>query len=74
MRNTKNLKCYHCNSVIIDLPESEIIKLNGLNFRCECCNNENLLSGLKFRKSCNSDPYNNILSIENIWQLYPDAI
>ena len=52
MYNFKTLRCFNCASVIVNLPESEIIKLNGLTFRCECCNVKNLLQGLKF----NGDP------------------
>jgi len=74
MYKTKKLRCYYCNSIILDLPESEIAKLNDLNFRCDCCNNENLLSGSKFCKSTRTDPYSNIISIEKFWKLYPGAL
>ncbi|RCX18411.1 hypothetical protein DFR58_105175 [Anaerobacterium chartisolvens] len=42
------LRCYNCNSVIINLPESEVEKLNGLTFQCECCDYLNLLSNSRF--------------------------
>jgi len=32
MYNFKTLTCYNCKSVMLNLPEVEISKLNGLNF------------------------------------------
>lgn len=48
MYNFKTLRCYNCSSVIVNLPEKEIFKLNGLTLRCDCCNHKNLLKGIKF--------------------------
>ncbi|OPZ88077.1 MAG: hypothetical protein BWY74_03248 [Firmicutes bacterium ADurb.Bin419] len=67
MYDFKTLKCYNCKSVILNLSEVEISKLNGLNFQCDCCGHQNRLQGLKFIKnSNNNDPYLNILSIDNV--------
>ncbi len=51
MFNFKSLICYNCNSVMLNLPATEITKLNGLNFRCECCGHLNLLKRSKFFES-----------------------
>ncbi len=69
MYNFKSLRCYNCKSVILSLPEIEISKLNGLNFQCECCGHQNLLTEFKFYKGDNNDPFLNIFSIENITSL-----
>lgn len=66
MFNFRSLRCYYCKSVILNLPEIEISKLNGLNFQCECCGHQNLLTEFKFYKGTNNDPFLHILSIENI--------
>lgn len=66
MYKFKSLKCYNCNSVLLNLPESEIIKLNGLNFQCECCGHQNLLSMSRFYKGNDSDPTLNILSFDSL--------
>lgn len=66
MYNFKSLICYNCKSVILNLPEIEITKLNGLNFQCECCGHKNLLEKSEFMKSDDNDPYINILSIDNM--------
>ncbi|NLD49398.1 MAG: hypothetical protein GX660_19755 [Clostridiaceae bacterium] len=67
MYNFKSLICYNCKSVILNLPEIEITKLNGLNFQCECCGHKNLLAKSEFLKSDDtSDPYTNIFSIDSM--------
>ncbi|TYQ12902.1 UNVERIFIED_CONTAM: hypothetical protein Cloal_3941 [Acetivibrio alkalicellulosi] len=67
MYNFKSLICYNCKSVILNLPEIEISKLNGLNFQCECCGHKNLLTQFSFSKSVDTnDPYLNILSVDNL--------
>lgn len=66
MYKFKSLKCYNCNSVLLNLPESEIVKLNGLNFQCECCGHQNLLSRSRFYKGNDSDPTLNILSFDSL--------
>ena len=65
MYNFKALRCYNCKSIILNLPEIELYKLDGLNFQCECCGHQNLLTELKFNKATRLDPYLNIFSIEN---------
>jgi RNase P subunit RPR2 len=67
MYNFKSLICYNCKSVILNLPEIEITKLNGLNFQCECCGHKNLLEKYEFMKSQDTnDPYLNIFSVDNM--------
>ncbi len=66
MFNFRTLRCYNCKSVILSLPELEISKLNGLNFQCECCGHQNLLTEFKFYKGTNNDPLLHIFSVENI--------
>ncbi|MDP4091873.1 MAG: hypothetical protein Q8920_00760 [Bacillota bacterium] len=65
MQNIKSLKCCSCKSVILNLPETEISKLNGLTFLCECCGHRNILTKFKFRKGKESDPLLNIFSVES---------
>lgn len=69
MYNFKSLVCYNCKSVIMTLSDREIAKMKGLNFLCECCGHQNLLSGTRFNKSTYSDPTLNIYSYENIYSL-----
>ncbi|MDQ2087538.1 hypothetical protein RBH29_13985 [Herbivorax sp. ANBcel31] len=67
MYNFKSLICYNCKSVILNLPESEVSKLDGLTFQCECCGNKNVLSQFTFSKSTDiGDPYINILSADSL--------
>jgi hypothetical protein len=66
MYKFKSLNCYYCKSLILNLPEIELTKLNGLNFQCECCGHQNRLSEFKFYKGTNKDPQLNTFSIENI--------
>lgn len=33
---------------MLNLPEMEITKLDGLHFRCECCGHVNLLNEFRF--------------------------
>lgn len=69
MYNFMTLRCCHCHSVILNLPEPEVVKLDGLTFQCECCSHQNRLAGAKFIKDVNSDPYLNIMSIESLLAL-----
>ena len=50
MFNFKSLTCYKCKSVMFNLPEMEVVKLNGMHFRCECCGHVNLLNGFRLLK------------------------
>lgn len=59
MYNFKTLHCYHCKSVVFNLPEMEIMRLEGMHYRCECCGHMNLLNDLRFLKSIDeSIPFN----------------
>ncbi|AUG58153.1 MAG TPA: hypothetical protein DCE02_02535 [Ruminiclostridium sp.] len=70
MFDFKSLMCYNCKSVILNLPKSEVSKLNGLNFQCECCGHKNLLNEFTFCKSNDvNDPYINIQSIDSLLTL-----
>ncbi|MCX7708828.1 MAG: hypothetical protein N2484_03150 [Clostridia bacterium] len=55
MKKFKTLKCYHCSSVVANLPETELLKLNGLTFRCECCNHKNQLHEFEFKECLNDN-------------------
>lgn len=66
MYKFKTLHCQHCKSVMLNLPESEILKLNGLNFQCENCGHQNLLLDFKFHKPVHKDPSLNIYTYESI--------
>lgn len=61
MYNFQSLTCYNCNSVMLNLPQKEVAKLDGLHFRCECCGNLNLLKEFKFQTTIDKD-----LSLGNI--------
>lgn len=62
-----DLHCYNCESVILSVSTWEILRLNGLSFRCECCGHENHLVKGQFTKAIHSpDPYGNIFSYESI--------
>ncbi len=64
MFNFITLKCNYCNSVIANLPETVIDKLEGLTFECECCNHSNMLKGSKFQK-CPEKNATSIFSLIN---------
>ena len=64
MYRFKSLHCYHCKSVILNLPDYEVAKLNGLNFQCECCGHQNALSGSRFFRGSDTDPLLNTYSFE----------
>ncbi|MCR4435426.1 MAG: hypothetical protein QHH06_03350 [Clostridiales bacterium] len=68
MYKFKSLKCYHCNSVLLNLPESEIAKLDGLSFQCECCGHQNILSAFKFHAGNNNAPLLDTISIESLME------
>ncbi len=55
MFNFKTLKCNYCDTVITNLPEAEITKLDGLTFICECCNHANVLKDSEFHKCTERD-------------------
>ncbi|MCX7842675.1 MAG: hypothetical protein N2489_06335 [Clostridia bacterium] len=68
MYKFKSLHCYHCKSVILNLPDFEISKLDGLSFQCECCGHTNVLSGSKFSKGSDNDPLLNTFSFDALYQ------
>lgn len=64
MQNFKTLKCCHCRSVVLNLPETEVIKLDGLTFLCECCGHKNTLENLNFSRCKQSESSLNIFALE----------
>lgn len=62
MFNFKTLKCSYCGSVISNMPDAVISKLDGLTFQCENCNHSNVLMDAKLHK-CHE---HNATSIFNI--------
>lgn len=73
MFNFKSLICYNCNSVMLNLPETEIEKLNGLSFRCECCGHLNLLKEFKFLKTIDKNLSLNSISMEDSCRFKQDV-
>ncbi|MCX7710431.1 MAG: hypothetical protein N2484_11355 [Clostridia bacterium] len=67
MYNFKALHCYHCSSLILQLPDKEISKLDGLSFECECCGHNNLLSEFKFQKPVESDSFGESYNFEALY-------
>lgn len=58
MNNCKAIGCYNCGWILLEMPASEIIKMNGLNFWCDCCGRANVLNHFKFLKSAAEiDPF-----------------
>ncbi len=55
MFNFKTLRCNYCGSVITNLPEMVINKLDGLTFQCECCNHSNKLIGSQLHRCLESE-------------------
>lgn len=50
MFDFRSLTCFNCNSVMLNLPKLEVEKLNGLRYRCECCDHLNMLKESRFHK------------------------
>lgn len=57
--NFNTIRCCICESVLLNLPEEEIIRLNGLTFRCESCGHKLVLNGTNVSKAISSDSLNN---------------
>lgn len=66
MLNIKTLRCSKCNSVLFNMPETEIVKLNGSNFFCECCGQMNILEGLHFSKAHHDLSHINYQNLESV--------
>lgn len=57
--NFCTIRCCICESVLLNLPEEEISRLNGLTFRCESCGHKLMLNGTNVLKAISTDtPYN----------------
>ncbi len=70
MFNFKTLRCHSCSSVLLNLPEEEVRKLEGLSFQCEACGHHNKLSECGFIKCEDFNPHIRTISI---FQLIPSA-
>lgn len=55
----QTIRCCLCNSVLLNLPQEEIERLNGLTFRCESCGHRLILNGTSVLRAVNSDPLHN---------------
>lgn len=62
MLNFKSLKCRYCDTVIANLPEAEIKKLDGQIFLCDCCNHFNTLDGYELKK-CVAIDYSGVFKL-----------
>lgn len=51
MYNFKTLKCSNCSTVILNLPEAEVKKIDGATLQCDCCDHLSILSGSQLVKS-----------------------
>jgi hypothetical protein len=74
MFNVKSLVCYNCNSVMLNLPEKEIVKINGLNFRCECCGHLNMLQKFEFLKTIDKNLSLDTISPEGFLSLQTGCV
>jgi hypothetical protein len=50
MYKNTSLHCSYCNSELIKLPKIDVNKLDGLTFKCNCCQHENRLINMHFVK------------------------
>jgi len=57
--NFHTIRCCICNSVLLNLPEEEIEKLNSLTFRCESCGHRLILNGTSVSRAISDDPIHN---------------
>lgn len=55
------VRCCICNSVLLNLPEEELEKLNSLTFRCECCGHRLTLNGSTVTKAAGTEQIHNNL-------------
>lgn len=45
MYKFKSLRCPTCGSVVLNLPEAEVLKLQGMHIHCNNCGHHNRVSG-----------------------------
>ncbi len=57
--NFCTVRCCICNSVLLNLPEEEIEKLNSLTFRCESCGHRLTLNGTNVTEAISIEPFQN---------------
>ena len=74
MYNFQSLICYNCNSVMLNLPEKEVAKLNGLHFTCECCGHLNLLKEFKFLKNIDKNICLDSISMDDFLPLQAGCV
>lgn len=59
------LKCYNCESVVIEMPRSKLSKKEGLNYLCENCGHFNVLRQENLHKGIDRSPLVNIFGIDD---------
>lgn len=62
--NFRTVKCCNCNSVLLNLPEEELMRLNNFAFRCESCGQRLILNGNTVTKAISTEPLKNILKYD----------
>lgn len=62
--NFHTIRCCICNSVLLNLPEEELKRLNSLTFRCECCGHRLILNGASVTEAVSTEPLHNILKYD----------
>ncbi|MDP4179894.1 MAG: hypothetical protein Q8942_02255 [Bacillota bacterium] len=64
MNVNMELRCYNCQSVVVELPVSKLSKKEGLNFLCENCGHFNVLKHKMLQKGIERNPFINIFGID----------
>ncbi|OPX43484.1 hypothetical protein CLHUN_26310 [Ruminiclostridium hungatei] len=62
--NFCTVRCCICNSVLLNLPQEELEKLNSLTFRCESCGHRLVLNGTVVTKAVSAEPFQNIFKYD----------
>lgn len=62
--NFHTIRCCICNSVLLNLPEEELKRLNNLTFRCECCGHRLILNGTAVSKAISAEPLQNVFNYD----------
>ncbi len=62
--NFRTIKCCICNSVLLNLPEEELKKLNNISLRCESCGQRLILDGNAVTKAVSAEPLQNIFKYD----------
>lgn len=62
--NFCTVRCCVCNSVLLNLPEEELEKLNSLTFRCESCGHRLILNGKNVTRALSAEPFQSIFNYD----------